>query len=42
MQLLTDEIRLPGLVAGRPGVQPDAPFALYVADLAADLRPGAG
>jgi hypothetical protein len=27
------EIHHPGLIAGRPGVHPDAPFALYVADL---------
>jgi RimJ/RimL family protein N-acetyltransferase len=27
------EIRRPGLIAGRPGVHDDAPFALYVTDL---------
>jgi RimJ/RimL family protein N-acetyltransferase len=32
------EIRRPGLVAGRPGVHPDAPFALY----RTAVRPGAG
>jgi RimJ/RimL family protein N-acetyltransferase len=30
------EIRRPGLIAGRPGVHPDAPFALYMADLPRD------
>lgn len=29
------EIRLPGLVEGKPGVHPDAPFALYVTELRA-------
>lgn len=32
------EIRRPGLIAGRPGMHPDAPFALY----RTPLRPGAG
>jgi RimJ/RimL family protein N-acetyltransferase len=32
------EIRRPGLVAGRPGMHPDAPFALYVADVPRCVR----